>query len=112
MHGGVGKKYRREQRLRGLQPDVAHDHHVGVVVHVEEREPLDGVAEDDEEGVHKLEDLGEVEDVGPEEDGPSGLGVWREADDPAEVRCMRHGGEEAAKGHDEGEEQEGGVVDG
>ncbi|XLR46641.1 hypothetical protein S83_031301 [Arachis hypogaea] len=112
MHGGVGKEHRREECLRGLQPYVAHDDHVGVVVHVEKREPLDGVAEDDEECVHELKDLGEVEDVGPKEDGPSGLGLRWEADDPVDVRCMGDGGEEAAKGHYEGEEEEGCVVDG
>lgn len=37
----------------------------------------------------ELEDLGEVEDdVGPKEEGPIGLGVRRDADDPVEVRCM------------------------
>ena len=71
MHGGVGDEHRREQRLRRLHPYVAHDHHRGVVVHVEECEPVDGVAEYDQQGVHELYDLGEVEDVSPEEYGPT-----------------------------------------
>ena len=50
---------RRRVPHRRFHPYVAHDHHRGVMVHVEECEPMDGVAEYDQEGVHELYDLGE-----------------------------------------------------
>lgn len=104
MHGGVGNEHGREQRLRRAEPDVAHDHDGCVVVHVEEREPVDGATEDDQKGVYELEDLGEVEDVGPEEEGPSWWCFRRDADDPVDVRRMEQGRESASDGHGEGEE--------
>lgn len=82
------------------------------MVHVEEREPLDGVGEDDEECVEKLGDFREVEDVGPEKEWARGRGVTWQADDPVEVRCTGYGGDYASEGHDEGEGEEKGVVDG
>lgn len=51
------------------------------MVHVEEGEPFDGAAQDDEEGVQEFKHLGEVEDVGPEEEGTSWFSVGREAED-------------------------------
>lgn len=112
MHQRIGHERYREQGLGGVQPDVAHDHDRRVVVDVEEREPLDGIAENDQESVHELQNLGEVEDVGPEEEGPRGRGVWREANDPVEMRpCVGEDGEGATEGHGEGEEEEGEVVE-
>lgn len=113
MHRRVGNEHRREQGLRRLQPYVAHDHHCCMVVHVEERESSPRwLSGDDQEGVKELQHLGEVEHVGPEEEGPSGRGLRGEADDPMEVGCMGEGGEGAAKRHDEGEDEEDEVMDG
>lgn len=112
MHRGVGHERDGEQGLGGVQPNVAHDQDCGVVVDVEEGEPLEGVTENDQEGVHEFENLGEVEDVGPEKEGPGGTGVWRETDDPVEVRRVGDDGEGATDSHDEGEEEEGEIVEG
>lgn len=87
-----------------MEPDIAHDHDGRVVVHVEECEPFDGAAEDDQECVYELEDFREVEDVGPEEEGPSGRCFRRDADDPVYVRWMEERRETASDDHGEGEE--------
>lgn len=57
MHRRVRDQNEWEQRLRGVQPQIAHDHHGGVVVHVKEGETLDGAAEDDQKRVDELDDL-------------------------------------------------------
>lgn len=108
VHGGVGNERHGEQRLRGGQPEVAHDHHRRVVVHVEEGQPpLAATGEDDQEGVDEFEEFGEVEDVGPEEDGAIGWGlVDGEAEDVFGVGGLGEGGEGAGEGHGEGEEEE------
>lgn len=113
VDGGVGDEGDREERLRGLEPDVAHDEDRRVVVHVEEREPLEWAGEDDEEGVDELEDLREVEHVCPEEGGPARWGLpGGEAEDPAAVGGLAEGGQGAPGCHEEGEDGEGEVVDG
>ncbi|KAK9286810.1 hypothetical protein L1049_015215 [Liquidambar formosana] len=117
MHRRIGNERHRHQRHRSGQPQVAHDDDDGVVVHVEKREPSDGTAaEDDQEGVDEFEEFGEVEDVGPEEEGAAWRGmIGGEAEQPREERGRRgegEGGEGAADGHGEGEEEEGEVVDG
>ena len=81
VDGGVGDDDCREERLGGVQGEEAHDQNHGVVVHVEEGEPFDGAAQDDEEGVQEFKHLGEVEDVGPEKEGTSWFSVGREAED-------------------------------
>lgn len=53
----VGHERHREQGLARAQPQVAHDQHGRVVVHVEEGQPLDGATQDDEEGVEEFEDF-------------------------------------------------------
>lgn len=100
VHRGVGHERHREQRLSRAEPEVAHDNDRGVVVHVEEREPSDGAAEDDETRVAELEELGEVEDVGPEEEGPTGRRPRGEADGAVEVGPVGEDGERASDGHD------------
>lgn len=79
---------------------------------MEEGQPPSGITDNDQKGVHEFKDLGEVEDVGPEKEGPSGRGMQWEANDPVEVRSVGEDGEGATDGHDEGEEEEGEVVDG
>jgi hypothetical protein len=111
VHCRIRHKRHREQRLASVEPEVAHDHDRCVVVHVEEGEPPSGITEDYQKGVYEFEDLGEVEDVGPEKEGPSGRNVRWEAKDPVEVRSVGEDGEGAADGHDKGEEEEGEVVD-
>jgi hypothetical protein len=85
-----------------------------VVVDVEECEALDRIAQDDQKGVDKFKNLGEVEYVGPEKERPRLRGVGREANDVVEVRAGggRDDGEGAAKGHDEGEKEEDEAVEG
>lgn len=95
-----------------MEPNVAHDQHHCVVIHMEERQPLKGPTKDDQEGVHKLVDFGEVEDIGPEEERPRWWGFGWEADDPERVRCVGEDGDQGTNGHDEGEEEEVEVVDG
>lgn len=117
VHGGVRHQPHREQRLRLLQPRVAHHHHRRVVVHVEEREPpRAGPAQQDQERVHELEELREVEHVGPEEGRAArrGCAAAGEADGPAGVarRRLVEDGEGGPDGHDEGEEAEDDVVGG
>lgn len=85
VDGGVGGDDGREERLGGVQPEVAHDQNHGVVVHMEESEAVEGATDDDEERVHELIDFGEVENVSPEEKGPGRRGFRREADDPERV---------------------------
>lgn len=99
VHRRVGHERHREQRLSRTEPQITHDNNRGVVVHVEEGEPSDGTAEDDESRVAELEELGEVEDVGPEEEGPTGLHPLREADNAVEVGDGEDG-ERASDGHD------------
>ena len=48
VHGGVGHERHGEERLGGLEPEVAHEEHGGVVVHVEESEAREGAREYDE----------------------------------------------------------------
>lgn len=116
MDGGVGDERDGEQCLGRRQPEVAHHHHHGVVVDVEEGQPAGaGTAEEDQEGVAELENLGEVEDVGPEESGPARRGAaGREADrpSPAGIGDLVEDGEGAADGHDEGEKEHGEAVRG
>lgn len=116
MNGGVGDERYREQRLRRRQPEVAHYHHHGVVVDVEEGEPAGaGSTEDDQKGIYKFENLGKIEDVGPEKCGSarrSVVGRKTHHPSPVVVGHLVDGGEGAANGHDEGEEAEDKVVRG
>lgn len=112
VDGGIGEERDGEEGLGGLEPEVAHEEDGGVVVDVEEGEASEGAGEDDEERIEEFEDFGEVEDVGPEEEGPGGIGVGWEADGPAEVRGVDEEGEGAAQEHEEGEEEEEEVVEG
>ncbi|GAB4847546.1 hypothetical protein Ancab_026605 [Ancistrocladus abbreviatus] len=101
VHRRIGDQRYREQRLRRLKPNVAHDHHCGVM--------------EDKKRVDELQDLREVEDVGPEEERATwrGLGGW-EAEDPVRlvVGDLGEGGEGASDGHEEREEEDGEVVEG
>lgn len=93
-----------------MEPYIAHDEDDGVVVHVEEGQPFDAPTQDDQEGVDKFNDFGEVEDVGPEECGSGGRGVGWEAEDPTGIGGLGGGGEGASDGHRKGEEEEEEVV--
>lgn len=101
MDGGVGYDDGREERLRGVEPEVAHEQHHGVVVDVEEGEAVEGAADDDEEGVDELVDFREVEDVCPEEERTGRRCFWWEADDPEGVRRVGEDGDQGTHGHDE-----------
>lgn len=87
VDGGVGEEGEGHEGLAGAEPEVGHDEDEGVVVEVEEGQGFraPGV-EEDEEGVEELVDLGEVVDVGPEEEGAGGgrvddASVGREAEE-------------------------------
>lgn len=110
VDGCVCDKGDRHQGLRGGEPDVAHDDDDGVVVDVEESETA-SLGEEDEECIGKLVELGEVKDVGPEEERTgSGGGGRGEAEEPAGGGEAGGGGEGAASGHGGGEEEEEEVV--
>lgn len=82
------------------------------MVDVEEGKAFDGSGEDDEESVKEFEEFGEVEDVGPEEEGAGGRVVGREADGGAEGGGVGEDGKGGGDGHCEGEEGESEVVEG
>lgn len=82
-----------------MEPEVAHEENGAVVVHVEEGQASDGAGEDDEKCVEEFEVLREVEDVGPEEEGPVGVGLGWEAYGPAEVWGVGEESEGAAQAH-------------
>ena len=63
-----------------LHPEVAHHHDHGVVVQVQEGQVL--LPQHQDNSVQQLVKLGEVVDVGPEEDGAGGGGAGGEAHDP------------------------------
>lgn len=109
VNAGVRDEGHREQRLSRREPDVAHEDDDGVVVDVEEGEAV-AAGEEDEGGVDELVDFGEVEDLGPEEDGAGGGSGGREAEEPGEGGHLCGGGERAADGHGGGEEEEEDVV--
>lgn len=81
MNRGINDYGDWKQRLRIGKPQITHDEHSSVMVDVEEGQALDGIGEDDEKGVEEFEDFGEVEDVGPEEEGTGRRSVGWEADD-------------------------------
>ncbi|CAN6455119.1 unnamed protein product [Victoria cruziana] len=109
VDGSIGDESDDQEGLNVLQPQVAHHHHDRVVVDVQERQRLP--FQQDEDGVRELEDLGEVEDVTPEEDGAAGLSAQREAEKPIDVGHLPGCGKGATDGHDEGEEEEEEVVE-
>ncbi|KAL0909019.1 hypothetical protein M5K25_023541 [Dendrobium thyrsiflorum] len=111
VYSGVGDEGHRKQRLSCGEPDVAHEDDDGVVVDVEEGEAL-AASEEDEGGVDELVDFGEVEDLGPEEDGAGGGGGGRKAEEPSKGGHLGEGGDRAADGHDGREEEEEEVMDG
>ena len=106
MHRRVGDEHDWEQWLRGLQPYVAHDHHRCMVVHVEESESSWRVTQNDQKGVYEFQYLWEVEHVCPEKERPSWWGFIGDANDPMELRCVGEDGDNATKGHDEGDDEE------
>ncbi|KAK9014722.1 hypothetical protein V6N11_005869 [Hibiscus sabdariffa] len=59
VHGAVGDEHHGERGLSAVHADVRHDDHHGVMVDVQKGEPVHGVAEDDQKGVHEFYDLGE-----------------------------------------------------
>lgn len=79
---------------------------------MEEREPLKGSAEDDQESVCEFKNLREVEHVSPEEERSCWWGVRWQADDPTWMSHVVNGGESASNGHGEGEEEGEEVVNG
>lgn len=82
------------------------------MVDVEEGEAPPVGGEEDEEGVNELVDLGEVEDVGVEEDGALCCSfAGGEAEDPGGGGHLRSSGEGAADGHGEREEEDEGIVE-
>lgn len=109
----VGDEAHGEQRLPGADPLVANANHGGMVVHVKEGEAAPVSGQDDEKGVDELVYLGEVENVGPEEDGPPRMGgTRRETEDPGRGRHLGGGSHAATGGHEEGKEEEEDVVEG
>ncbi|CAK7357026.1 unnamed protein product [Dovyalis caffra] len=112
MHRRVYDKHSRKQRLRSVQRYITHDHNRCMVVHVEERQPSDGVAQDDQEGVHEFKNLRQVENIGPEEEGPFWLGVFWVTNDVLHIRCVQNNGEGATDGHGEGKSEEDNVMNG
>lgn len=112
MDARIGDERHRHQRLRGVEPYIAHDEDDGVVVDVEEGQPFDAPTKDDQEGVNKFNDFREVEDVGPEEGGPGGRGVGWEAEDPTGIGGLGGCGEGASDDHRKGKEEEEEVVGG
>lgn len=81
---------------------------------MEEREAAGaGAAEEDQKGVYKFKNLGEIANVTPEKHRSTWeSGGRREADhpSPAVVGYLVEGGEGAAHGHGEGEEAEDDIV--
>ncbi|XVE67352.1 hypothetical protein DITRI_Ditri08aG0153800 [Diplodiscus trichospermus] len=60
-----------------------------------------------QKGIDEFKNLGEIEDVGPEKKGAVRKGVGREANDVVQGRWwVGDDGDGAAKGHDEGDEEE------
>lgn len=88
IHGGVDERGREDgedlERLGELEPEEG-DASEGRVVE-ELREGEAAAAEDGEEGAEHVEEAGEVENVGPEEDATGGAGAEREAQEPLEWR--------------------------
>lgn len=116
MNRSIGNQRHREQSLGGRKPQITHDDHHGVVVHVEEGQPSRSrPTENDQKGIEKLNNLGEIEDVSPEEDGSTRRrSIGREANDPSPISLghLVEGGEGAADGHYKGEKEEEEVVEG
>lgn len=52
-----------------------------MVIHVEEREPFDGVAHQDQKGIAIFINLGKIEHVSPEEERSVWLGISGETND-------------------------------
>lgn len=115
MHTRIGNQCDGHQRLASSKPYVAHEDDDGVVVDMQEGYGfgLSRIGED-EEGVEEFVELGEVEDVGPEEDRARGGGglVEGEAEEVGEGGEGEEGGEGGGEGENEGEEEEDGIVEG
>lgn len=78
-----GQQYRQDlERLRKLQPDEGHEDENGLVEEREKRQL--SAAKNGEECAEQVEEAGEVEDVGPEEDSPRGTRAEGEAEEPLE----------------------------
>lgn len=78
-----GGKYRENLKgLRELEPEKRHESEDGVVEELGEGEPT--TSYDSEEGAEHVQEAGEVEDVGPEEDPTGGAGPEGEAEEPLE----------------------------
>ncbi|KAI3412342.1 Hexosyltransferase [Psidium guajava] len=88
VHGGVDERGREDgedlERLRVLEPEEGDASEGGVVEELRGGEAA--AAEDGEEGAEHVEEAGEVEGVGPEEDAAGGAGAEREAEEPLERR--------------------------
>ncbi|KAK9164072.1 hypothetical protein Syun_004974 [Stephania yunnanensis] len=109
-----GAKYRHDlKRLGEFEPEEGHADEDGLVEESEEGEVP--AAEDGEECAEEVEEAGEVEEVGPEEDAAGGAGAEWEAEEPLEwggaappepssVADFGGGGEEEAE-EDEGREE-------
>ncbi|KAF9685028.1 hypothetical protein SADUNF_Sadunf03G0011700 [Salix dunnii] len=74
--------------------------------------PSDGVAQDDQESVHELKNLREIENMRPEEERPFRRGVYRVTNDVVHIGCVENDGEGAAGGHGEGKSEEEDVMNG
>lgn len=83
-----------------------------MVIHVEKSQPSDGVAPDDQEGVHEFKNLWEIENMRPEEERPSWWGVYRVTNDAVHIRWVENNGEGATDGHGEGDSEEDNVMNG
>lgn len=86
IHHRVHQRHRQYRwdlkRLRELQPQVRHAQENRLVQHLEQRQPPP--PEDREVGAEEVEEAGEVEDVGPEEDAAGGAGPEGKAEEPLE----------------------------
>lgn len=79
---------------------------------MEECEALKRPGEDDQEGVDEFKNLGQVEDISPEEERSNWWDARWKADNPVEMRHMINGRKSASKGHDEGEDKKDKVMKG